>query len=310
MPAPVKLKIGTRGSPLALWQARHVAGLLAARGSECELVIIRTKGDKILDVPLAKVGGKGLFVKEIEEALADGRVDLAVHSMKDVPAELLEGMIIGAVPERGDPSDVLVCREASGLSDLPQGARVGTSSLRRRAQLLALRPDLDIRDIRGNLDTRLNKLETQGLDAVVLAAAGMRRLGLADRITQVLPPEVMLPAAGQGALGVEIRANDPVTGPLVESLNDPLARITVTAERAFLLRMEGSCQIPVAAQATLSGGVLSLTGLVADLTGAPIVKATATAPPERAEALGLELADRLLARGGREILDRILACNP
>ncbi|MBW1989194.1 MAG: hydroxymethylbilane synthase [Deltaproteobacteria bacterium] len=307
MAAPGVIRIGTRGSALALWQARHVAGLLTQNtGIPCELVTIKTRGDKILDVALAKVGGKGLFVKEIEQALIDGRVDVAVHPMKDMPGELMPGLAIGAVPPREDPSDVLVCREASGLADLPRGARVGTSSLRRKAQLLALRPDLCVEEIRGNVETRINKLSTENLDAVVLAAAGMRRMGLWDKATEVLDPEVMLPAAAQGALAIEIRENDPDIASLVRTLEDPAARALVTAERSFLLRMEGSCQIPVAAMARRENGRLALTGMVADLSGEPLLKDSAAAPVDQALELGADLADKLLARGGREILDKIL----
>ena len=301
------IRIGTRGSKLALWQAEWVKSRLEALHPPLTvaLTIIKTKGDKILDVPLAKVGGKGLFVKEIEEALLDGRIDLAVHSMKDMPAEIPDGLCIGAVPERETPVDALIARKGQTLEALPRGARVGTSSLRRSSQLLRARADLEIVPLRGNLDTRLRKLDEGQMDAIVLAGAGIRRLGLEERITQRLAPETMLPAVGQGALCVETRAADPQIAPLVAPLEDERTRLAVTAERAFLHRLEGGCQVPIAGHATLTGERLSITGLVADLQGEYYVSETLEGPAENAEAIGLELAGKLLEQGARAILDSL-----
>jgi hydroxymethylbilane synthase len=256
-------------------------------------------------VPLAKVGGKGLFVKEIEEALLDGRVDIAVHSMKDMPAEIPAGLGIGAVPERETPMDVLIARAGLPLKKLGAAPRIGTSSLRRAAQLRHLRPDVAIAPLRGNLDTRLRKLAEESLDAIVLAAAGIKRLGLADRITEYLPPEVMLPAVGQGALCIETRTDDPVIAPLIAPLNHTDTRWAVLAERAFLTRLEGGCQVPIAGHAVLDGEYLRLTGLVADLDGNAMVRQTLTGPAENAETIGLTLAEQLLAQGAGAILDRL-----
>jgi hydroxymethylbilane synthase len=310
------IRIGTRGSALALWQARHVGDLLAGHhpGVRAELVTIKTKGDKILDAPLAKVGGKGLFVKEIEQALADGQVDLAVHSAKDMPAESLDGLCIGAVLPREDPRDALVCQKASGLADLPHGAVIGTSSLRRASQLKLLRPDIRIEPLRGNLDTRLSKLTTQGMDAVVVAAAGMIRLGYADRITQWLDPETFLPAVGQGALAVQIRTDDPDIRPLVEGLDHPDTRVAVEAERAFLHRLGGSCQIPVAAFANVLGrhpgegrDQMTLTGLVADTSGDPFFSRTLDGPVADRLTLGRTLAEDLLEQGADKVLEKLVS---
>jgi hydroxymethylbilane synthase len=311
------IRIGTRGSKLALWQANWVKDALEKRcdGARCDLVIIKTKGDKILDVPLAKVGGKGLFVKEIEEALLDGRIDLAVHSMKDMPAEIPTGLHIGAVPEREQPQDALVARKAartddnspgvSGLDLLPQGARVGTSSLRRSAQLLHLRPDIEICGLRGNLDTRLKKLETEELDAIVLAAAGLKRLGYAERISVVLDECVMLPAVGQGALCIESRRDDPQIQPLMEQLDHSPTRTVVRAERAFLNRLEGGCQVPIAGHGHLNDEGLILTGLVAALDGQTMVKAKLEGPAKDPETLGVRLAERLLRQGADTLLEEL-----
>ncbi len=302
-----RVVIGTRGSALAMWQADWVKSALEGLhpGLAVELAVIKTQGDKILDVPLAKVGGKGLFVKEIEEALLDGRIDLAVHSMKDMPSELPAGLSIGAIPAREQPTDALVARTAEGLSALPRGARIGTSSLRRAAQLRHRRPDVVIEALRGNLDTRLRKLETQALDAIVLATAGIRRLGLEDRITEVLDPEVMVPAVGQGALCIETRGEDGRIHGLVGSLEDPATRWAVTAERAFLHRLEGGCQVPIAGHATVRGRTLELTGLVSDLEGRRVVRHRRTGTAEDAAALGLEVAEALLADGAGEILKEL-----
>ena len=299
--------IGTRGSRLALWQANWVKDALIRNhpGMAVDLVIIKTKGDKILDVPLAKVGGKGLFVKEIEEAMLDGRIDLAVHSMKDMPAEIPSGLCIGAIPQREEPRDVLVSREDLPLDRLKKGARIGTSSLRRAAQLLHLRPDLAIVPLRGNLDTRLKKLETESLDAIVLAAAGIRRMGLADRVTQVLNEAVMLPAVGQGALCIETRQRDPRIADVVGALDDPDTRQVVLGERAFLNRLEGGCQVPIAGHGSIGSQGYTLTGLVCDVDGSHQIKRTLTGPAARSEQIGLELADALLAEGAGEILERL-----
>nr|WP_281432282.1 hydroxymethylbilane synthase [Desulfatitalea alkaliphila] len=303
------LRIGTRGSQLALWQARWVQQSILEQwpGTTVELVIVKTQGDKILDVPLAQVGGKGLFVKEIEEALLDGRIDLAVHSMKDMPAALPEGLHIAAVPLRENPLDALISLRHASLADLPQGARVGTSSLRRGAQLLHQRPDLTIDPLRGNVDTRLKKLETTELDAIVLAAAGLTRLGLADRITAHIAPDIMLPAVGQGALCIEARNNDGATKQLLAALDHRPTHVAITAERAFLHRLEGGCQIPLAGHATLENDQLQLTGLVAELDGSRMVRATNRGAPDQAAALGRQLAETLLHRGAGEILERLQA---
>ncbi len=301
------LRIGTRGSQLALWQANWVKQAISNHWPDicCELVVIKTTGDKILDVPLAKVGGKGLFVKEIEAALMDGRIDVAVHSMKDMPAVLPHDLSIGAVPERENPLDALICDTYDGLDSLPEGARVGTSSLRRAAQLCHQRSDLNILPLRGNLDTRLKKLSDTKLDAIVLAAAGLKRLGLAHRITALLEPATMLPAVGQGALCIENRTHDVTVGPIVAALDHADTHTAILAERAFLHRLEGGCQVPIAAHATLEEEQLQLTGLVAELDGRTVIKASVTGPCHQAETLGLELAENLLSRGAGEILERL-----
>jgi hydroxymethylbilane synthase len=306
MTAP--LIIGTRGSRLALWQANWVKDALTALhpGLEIALEVIKTKGDRILDVPLAKVGGKGLFVKEIEEALLEGRVDLAVHSMKDMPAELPPGLCTGPIPLREDPRDVLITAGAESLARLPDGARIGTSSLRRSAQLLHARPDLAIVSLRGNLDTRLRKLETEGLDAIVLAAAGVKRLGLADRITEYLDDDVVLPAVAQGALCIELRRDDVRTREAVAGLDHPDTRDIVLAERAFLNRLGGSCQVPVAGHGRLQGDRFTLTGLVAELDGSRVFKETVSADRERATAAATALADRLLGSGAGRVMEKLL----
>jgi len=302
-----QIRIGTRGSQLALWQARWVQSRILSLKPDAivELTAIKTVGDKILDVPLSKVGGKGLFVKEIEEAILDGRVDLAVHSMKDMPSELPEGLVIGAVPERELPVDVLFSRKNHTLSELPEGARIGTSSLRRAAQLLAHRPDVHIVPLRGNLDTRIRKLDTEDLDAIVLAAAGVRRLGLQDRITEYLNVHLMVPAVGQGALCIESRHGDDALQPILSAMENPETRTVVTAERAFLARLEGGCQVPIAGHGILEEDRLQVTGLVADLDGKTVIRESLDGPPEDAEKIGTALADMLLDRGARKILDKL-----
>jgi hydroxymethylbilane synthase len=299
--------IGTRGSPLALWQAEWVRSALMQRfpGVAVELAIIKTQGDKILDVPLAKVGGKGLFVKEIEEALLDGRADVAVHSMKDMPAEIPAGLAIGAVPERETPSDVLISRNGRTFRQLPPGSVIGTSSLRRAAQLRYLRPDLEVVALRGNVETRLRKLDTDELSAVVLAAAGVKRLGLAQRVSEYLDDERMLPAVGQGALCIEIRETDPRVGPMVAVLDHPATRTAVSGERAFLKRLQGGCQVPIAGHGRLDGAHLTLTGLVADVDGGTVIKDRLSGPAESAERIGIELAETLLGRGADQILQKL-----
>ena len=303
------ITIGTRGSQLALWQANWVKEAVNRNHPDLtvELVIIKTKGDKILDVPLAKVGGKGLFVKEIEEALLDGRIDLAVHSMKDMPADIPVGLCIGAIPEREEPRDVLITRSGLPLERLDKGARIGTSSLRRSAQLLRVRPDISIVPLRGNLDTRLKKLESEALDAIVLAAAGVRRLGLADRITQILDESILLPAVGQGALCIEIRKNDSRMAPVVADLDDLPTRQVVMGERMFLNRLEGGCQVPIAGHGHIDENGYTLTGLVCDVDGSHQVKQSQTGPVAQSEQIGLQLAETLLAMGAGEILERLNA---
>jgi hydroxymethylbilane synthase len=299
------LVVATRGSALAMWQANHVKARLEADDPELRvtLLVLKTKGDKILDVPLAQVGGKGLFVKEIEEALLRKDAQLAVHSMKDVPAELEPGLVLAAVSAREDAHDVLVSQGGKRLTELPQGAHVGTSSLRRVCQLRALRPDLKISALRGNVDTRLRKLDEGEYDAIVLAAAGLIRLGHGARISERLSYEVSLPAIGQGALGLETRADDPDTIARVRRvLHDEATAACVTAERAFLARMHGGCQTPIAAHATLVQGTLQLEGMVGHTDGSKILRSGTTGAPASAASLGKALAEELLGKGGQEIL--------
>ena len=296
-------QIDERLPPQRRTQSRRLPGPRHA-GLTVELLVLKTQGDKILDVPLAKVGGKGLFVKEIEEALADGRADLAVHSMKDVPVERRPGLVLGAVPEREDRADMLLSLSYPSLGDLPRGASVGTSSLRRQAQLLALRPDLSIQMLRGNLDTRVGKLKDGRYDAIVVAAAGLNRLGItAPHMIPLAPPE-FLPAVAQGALGLEYRADDARMRELTAFLDHPDTRDCVNAERAFLARLEGGCQVPIAAWSRLDGGQLFLTGLVADPEGRMCVRCEAGAPRTQALSLGLRVAEGALAQGAAEILKR------
>lgn len=299
--------IATRGSRLALWQAEHIKKLLQIQSPETriELSIIKTRGDIILDVPLAKVGGKGLFVKEIEEALLDGKADLAVHSMKDVPMQLPEGLTLGCIPKRENPSDCLLSHKFSGVDKLPTGACVGTSSLRRQAQILALRPDLRIEALRGNIDTRLRKLESGTYDAIVLASAGIRRLGLEAPCVCELAPKIFLPAVGQGALGIECRSNDAEMLAMLVPLEDHAARVCVEAERGFLAGLEGGCQTPVAGHAWLRDDTVTLKGLVAEVDGSVLLHDKIAGHHTQARQLGLELAEKILSNGGREILDKI-----
>jgi hydroxymethylbilane synthase len=301
-----RLVIATRGSALALWQAEHVKARLAhiAPGLAVEFNVIKTSGDKILDVPLAKVGGKGLFVKEIEQALLDDQADLAVHSMKDVPAELAPGLVLAAVSTREVPWDALCARAPITLDTLPNGAKVGTSSMRRQCQLLARRPDLQIAMLRGNVPTRIRKLDDGEFDAIVLAAAGLTRLGLGDRITQQLTLELSVPAVAQGVLGLETRAGDTRVIDLIRrAIHDPAEDRRVAAERAFLARMGGSCQTPLAAHAIdAPGGQLRVLGLCGMPDGTKILRAEVLGPAADAERIGQRLADDLLAQGADQIL--------
>jgi hydroxymethylbilane synthase len=303
------LKIGTRGSKLALWQANWVKSTLEAKDSSLsiELAIIKTKVDKILDVPLAKVGGKGLFVKEIEDALLNEKIDLAVHSMKDMPAEIPKGLCIGAIPEREIPQDVLISKNKKRLLKLEPGAKIGTSSLRRKAQLLHARPDLEILPLRGNLDTRLRKLETENLDAIILAAAGVKRLGLESRITEYLDENIMLPAVGQGALCIEVRQNDPWVGPIIDALEHPQTRSVIMGERAFLNRLEGGCQVPIAAHGKIEKNTFMLSGLVSTIDGRTLIKETLSGSKDSSEAIGTKLADRLIDMGAKTIMENLKA---
>ncbi len=300
------LRIATRRSALALWQANHVAAALrtAHPGLEVTLVPVVTPGDRIQDRPLAEVGGKGLFVKELELAIGRGEAELAVHSMKDVPADLPDGFVIGAALERADPRDAFVSRRYPRFQALPVGARVGTSSPRRHSILKSLRPDLEIAPLRGNVDTRLGRLRDGGLDAIVLASAGLTRLGLAGEISEYLEPEVSLPAVGQGVVGVECR-QDPAILALLAPLEHAPTRSALTAERAFAERLEGSCQSPIAGFATLAGGRLSLTGLVGAPDGGTLFRDTAEGPVAEAAAIGRGLAERLLAAGAAELLAQL-----
>ena len=297
------LRIGSRGSQLALWQANHIAALLREQGHKVELEIIRTTGDKITDVSLAQVGTKGMFTKEIEEALAEGRVDLAVHSLKDLPTEVPPGFELAAITRREDPRDVLLSQKHDGLSHLPQGARVGTSSLRRQAQLKVLRPDLEIQPLRGNVDTRLRKLESGEFDAIILAAAGLRRLGRTELVREFIPAETMCPAAGQGALGIEIRAGESTTRQHLRFLDDAAARTATSCERALLHQLGGGCQVPIGAFAEARGQSLHLTAVVAHPDGSRVLReAQEGAGPEK---LAASVANALLARGAQEILQEV-----
>ena len=297
------LRIGSRGSQLALWQANHISALLRERGHQVEIEIIKTTGDKITDVALAKVGTKGMFTKEIEEALADGRVDLAVHSLKDLPTEVPPGFEIAAITKRENPRDVFCSQKYASIDGLPKGAKVGTSSLRRQAQLKALRPDLKIHPLRGNVDTRLRKLEAGEYDAVILAAAGLNRLGKTELVKQIIPAETMCPAAGQGALGIEIRAGDPETRQHLAFLDDAAARATTTCERALLNKLGGGCQVPIGAFAEMRGGRLHLEGVVADPNGSRVIREARDGgdPVQLGELVG----ETLLQRGGEEILETV-----
>ena len=301
------LIVGTRGSQLAIWQAEWVQAQLKALAPDTSVILkrIQTSGDKIQDVPLAKIGGKGLFVKEIEEALLRRDIDLAVHSMKDVPSELPEGLGIVCVPEREDPRDALIAREGHTLATLPIGARVGTSSLRRQAQLLHARPDLEIAMLRGNVDTRLRKVREGQYDAIILAASGLKRLGWDQEVTEYLSVDVSLPAIGQGSLGLEGRTDDSWIRDLVTQFEHRPTRIAVTAERALLAGLEGGCQVPIAGYATLLGDTLTLDGLVTSLDGKRYIRQVVSGPAGEAESIGMQVAGQLLDGGAQPILQEI-----
>lgn len=312
------LLIGSRGSKLALAQTNWVKAQLEGLNPHLRfsIEIIHTRGDKITDVALSRIGGKGLFTKELEVALQEGKIDLAVHSLKDLPTELPPGLMLGAVPEREDPHDLLISGEdhRGELRQLPQAARVGTSSLRRRAQILALRPDIEVVDLRGNLDTRLRKLKTMGLNAVIVARAGVKRLGVNLDAQQgsahAIPYEEMLPAVGQGALAIEIRGGDEAVGPIVSAMDHLPTHQAVEAERALMLELEGGCQVPIGAIAHVREGMLELQAVVCSLDGKRMVRDSIKGPATGARQAGVELAQRLLKLGGREILEEIRAASP
>lgn len=316
-----ELTIATRGSRLALWQAEHIRDLLQKEhGLEVRLLVLKTRGDIILDVPLSKVGGKGLFVKEIEEALLDGRADIAVHSMKDVPMELPAGLTLGAVPQREDADDALLSAKFADLDSLPKGAKIGTSSLRRQAQILALRPDLEVNSLRGNVDTRIKKLMNGEFDAIIMAAAGMKRLGISTPFMFPLKPPAFLPAAGQGALGIEVKEDRAELLQKLAFLNHPESYACVAAERGFLAGLEGGCQVPIAASARLTasgpsgavpeGSLLRVEGLVADVHGRVIIRKSIEGSPDQARDLGLMLAEEVRAAGGGDILREVYRAQP
>jgi len=306
--AKKQMRIGTRASALALWQAEWVKAELEKRypGMDVTLTKIKTQGDKILDVPLAMVGGKGLFVKEIEEAMLRGEIDIAVHSMKDVPTIFPEGLALRCITEREDVRDVVILRPGvKSWKELPQGARIGTSALRRKAQLLHIRPDLQMVDIRGNVQTRIRKLTEENLDAIILAAAGMHRLGYTSQIGEYLPVDVSIPAIGQGALGIESRIDDHETNALIDFFNHPETDWAVRAERAFLKRLEGGCQVPIACHGTVAEETLTLTGFVSDVEGVRCLKKTISGSVHDAEKMGASLGDDLLIKGAGKILNEV-----
>jgi hydroxymethylbilane synthase len=303
--AAATVRLGTRGSALALWQAHTVADRLTASGTRVEIVTIRTAGDRLQQAPLGEIGGKQLFVKEIEDALLRREIDVAVHSAKDMPAVLPDGFAVAATLPREDPRDALVAASGKGLDALPSGSRVGTSSLRRRSQLLARRPDLVVEELRGNVPTRLKRVAEGRYDAVVVAAAGLRRLGLADRITELIDESVMLPAPGQGVLGIQTRGDDAATIAAVRRLHDEVASAEATAERAFLAGLGGGCLVPVGARGRVTGDRLQLEGVVAHPSGRPLVRRAAEGPLAAAVAIGHALAETALAHGAREILAEV-----
>ena len=309
MNTPKKLVIASRESMLAMWQAEHIKGRLKALYPECEVEILgmTTRGDQILDRTLSKIGGKGLFIKELEQALQDGRADLAVHSIKDVPMELPEGFALAAIGERASPFDAFVSNQYARLEEMPEGSIVGTSSLRREAQLRAKFPHLTIQPLRGNVQTRLSKLDNGDYDAVILAAAGLQRLGLDGRIREILSPADSLPAAGQGALGIEIAARRTDLADILHPLNHKETAACVTAERALARALGGSCQVPLAAYCVMEDGLLTLNGLVGHPDGSVIIEASAQAPAAYADALGRAVAKRLADDGAEELIAAVLA---
>ena len=302
-----ELRIGTRGSQLALYQANWVKEKLVRAHPHLKvtLIKIKTTGDKIQDAPLAKIGGKGLFVKEIEEALMQRGIDLAVHSIKDVPTELPKGLHLSAITKREDPRDVLISKDGTLLKNLPQRAKVGTSSLRRQSQLLYFRSDFEMIPLRGNLDTRLKKLKTMNLDGIILAYAGVKRLGLEERITEIISPEISLPAIGQGALGIETRMDDEEVEERIRFLNDPPSAIAISAERAFLRKLGGGCQVPIAAFGQTVGPTLQIDGMVGTIDGSRLIRHHLEGPARESESLGTELAEILLSQGAGEILEEV-----
>ncbi len=301
-----KIVIGTRGSALALWQTNHVAEILKEKfGVETEIVKIKTTGDKILDSPLAKIGSKGLFVKEIEIALQEKRVDIAVHSAKDVPTEQPDGLVIAAFLKREDPRDALISKDGLTLENLPEGTVVGTSSLRRRAQLMHFRPDLKLVDVRGNVDTRLRKMHEGQFDAIILARAGLKRMGHDADITQIIDTSIMLPAVGQGSIAIECRADDEDILSMLAEIADADTMSAVKAERALLRYLEGGCQVPIGAYGRIENGKLVLEGMIASLDGSKLYRDREEGMPEEAEETGTKLAKRLYEAGGREILEEI-----
>ena len=305
-----KLVVGTRSSQLALWQADFVIGELAKKYPELvvEKRLMTTKGDKILNAPLAKIGGKGLFTKELETAMLEGEIDIAVHSLKDMPVVVPEGLVITAITQRADPGDAFVSSKYESFQQLPAGAKVGTSSLRRKAQLIHARPDLQIEDLRGNVNTRLRKMEEENFDGIILACAGLKRLGFGDKIRQVLPQTMCLPAVGQGALAIECRQADKETRELLEFLNDKCTRLCTEAERGFLATVEGGCQVPVGVHAVSAEAGIRVEAVIASLDGSTLLRDALEAEVKEAQearAVGVNLAEKLLARGGREILRSI-----
>lgn len=302
-----RIRIATRKSPLALWQAVHVRELLqhAHPGLEVELLKISTQGDKIIDTPLAKIGGKGLFVKELEQGLLNGEADIAVHSMKDVPVELPDGLHLAVVLEREEPRDAFVSNHYQRFDDLPRGARVGTASLRRQCQLASLRPDLEIVNLRGNVGTRLKKLDDGHYDAIILASAGLIRLGLAQRIAQKIPFDICLPAIGQGVIGIECRSDDLLVNDLISVLENPQTQVCITAERALNERLQGGCQVPIGGYAELNGETLFMRGLVGHPDGHTVIQAKKTGAMQQAHDIGIAVADDLLARGADTILNEV-----
>ena len=307
----IPLRIATRKSPLAIWQAEYVADALRLHhpGMQVELVRMSTRGDRILDAPLAKIGGKGLFLKELEEGLLDGRADIAVHSMKDIPAAVTPALHVPVIPVRGDPRDAFVSNGYASIDELPRGARLGTASLRRQCQVRARRPDLQVETLRGSVNTRLRKLDEGQFDAIILAAAGLQRLGMEERITRLMPPEESLPAVGQGALGIQCRLGDARVETLIRPLDDADSHVRVAAERAMNRKLEGSCQVPIGAFAELTADGVLLRGLVGSPDGREVVRGEIRGVRKDADALGEQLGEDLLNRGGREILADLLAAE-